>query len=79
MMKHFFQNAWCITGTQEIPGTLADTTPGGVSVGFLSFVRSVYFKKHLAEFILSTPRALYMSLTQNDVDHAKSLLKLLVE
>ena len=37
--------------------------------GFLSFVRligSVNFKKHLAEFILCRPRALYMSLTQND-------------
>ena len=27
------------------------------------------FKSHLAEFILCRPRALYMSLTQNDVDH----------
>ena len=51
-------------------------------MGFLSFVRligSVFFKKHLAEFILCRPRALYMSLTQNDVDHEQqhSLLKLL--
>ena len=72
MMKYFFQNAWFITGTQEIPGILAATAPGRVSVGFLSFVRligSLYFKKHLAVFILSTPSALYMSLTQNDVDH----------
>ena len=36
--KHFFQNAWFITGVQEIPGTLADTTPNRESVGFLSFV-----------------------------------------
>ena len=43
MMKHFFQNSWFITGTQEIPGTLADTTPGRVSVGFLSFVRLSVF------------------------------------
>ena len=64
----FFQNAWFISGTQEFPGTLADTIPGREEQGFLSFVRlvgTVYFKKHLAEFIHSTPRALYTSLTQS--------------
>jgi len=69
-MKHFFHNAWFITGTQDIPGTLADTAPGRETEGFLSFVRligTVYFKKHLAEFVLTTPRALYMSLTQGGV------------
>ena len=38
--------------------------------GFLSFVRligTVYFKKHLAEFTLDTPRALYMSLAQDGI------------
>ena len=41
--------------------------------GFLSFVRlicTVYFKKHLAEFTLDTPHALYMymSLAQDGTD-----------
>ena len=38
--------------------------------GFLSFVRligTVHFKKHLAEFTLDTPRALYMSLAQDGI------------
>ena len=28
---------------------------------------TVYYKKHLAEFTLDIPRALYMSLSQDDV------------
>ena len=55
--------AWFVTGSQDIPGTLADTAPGRLDNGFLSFVRlisTVYFKKHLAEFTVNTPRALYM-------------------
>ena len=70
VMRYFFQNAWFITGTQDIPGTLAHTAPGRLEEGFLSFVRligTVYFKKHLSEFIVNTPRALYMSLTQSSV------------
>ena len=27
IMRHFFENAWFITGKQDIPGTLADTAP----------------------------------------------------
>ena len=38
MMKHFFMNAWFITGTQDIPGPLADTAPDRLDGGFLSFV-----------------------------------------
>jgi len=52
------------------PGTLADTAPGRLDNGFLTFVRligTVYFKKHLAEFTVTTPRALYMSFSQSDV------------
>ena len=70
IMKHFFQNAWFITGSQDIPGTLAHTHPDLMEEGFLPFVRligTVYFKKHLAEFTLDTPRALYMSLSQDGV------------
>ena len=69
-MKHFFQNAWFITCSQDIPGTLADTGHDQIEEGFLSFVRligTVYFKKHLAEFTLDTPRALYMSLAQDGI------------
>ena len=57
------------TYSQDIPGTLADTCHDQMEEGFLSFVRligTVYFKKHLAEFTLDTPRALYMSLTQEE-------------
>ena len=64
IMRHFFENAWFITGTQDIPGTLADTAPNRVEDGFMSFVTLVgtmYFKKHLAQFTVNTPRALYMS------------------
>ena len=74
IMKHFFQNAWFITGSQDIPGTLAHTRPDLMEEGFLSFVRligTVYFKKHLAEFTLDTPRALYMSLSQDGVGPAE--------
>ena len=70
-MKHFFQNAWFITCSQDIPGTLADTGHDQMEEGFLSFVelsRTVYFKNHLAEFTLDTPRALYMSLAQDGID-----------
>ena len=52
---------------QDIPGTLADTGHDQMEEGFLSFDRlidTVYFKNHLAEFTLDTPRALYMSLAQ---------------
>ena len=66
IMKHFFQNAWFITGSQDIPGTLA-IDHGREEDGFLSFVRligTVYFKKHT----LDTPHALYMSLTQDSTD-----------
>ena len=69
-MKHFFQNAWFITCSQDIPGTLADTGHDQMEEGFLSFIRllgTVYFKKHLAEFTLDTPRALYMSLAQDGI------------
>ena len=48
IMRHFFENAWFITGTQDIPGTLADTPPDRVEEGFMSFVRligTIYFKK----------------------------------
>ena len=65
-MRHFFMNAWFITDTQDILGTLADTAPGRLDNGFLSFVRligTVYFKKHLAEFTVTTPRTLYMSFS----------------
>ena len=41
IMKHFFQNAWFITGSQDIPGTLAHTRPDLMEEGFLSFVRLV--------------------------------------
>ena len=70
VMKHFFQNAWFITGTHEIPGTLAETAPDTKETGFLSFIRligTMYFKKHLVEFIVNTPRALYMSLAESGV------------
>ena len=70
IMRHFFENAWFITGTQDIPDTLADTVPGRVEEGFMSFVRlvgTIYFKKHLAQFTVNIPRALYMSLTQSDI------------
>ncbi len=69
-MRHFFENAWFITGTQDIPGTLAATAPGRFEEGFLSFVRligTVYIKKHLAQFTVKTPRALHMSLAQSGV------------
>ena len=58
------------TYSQDIPGTLADTGHDQMEEGFLSFVRligTVYFKKHLAEFTLDTPRALYMSLAQDGI------------
>ena len=67
IMKCFFENAWFITGTHELPGTLADTVPLTLDNGFLSFVRLVgtmYFKKHLSVFHCNTPRALYMSLEE---------------
>ena len=70
IMGHFFENACFITGTQDIPGTLADTAPDRVEEGCMSFVRligTIYFKKHVAQFTVNTPRALYMSLTQSDV------------
>ena len=70
IMKHFFQNAWFITYSQDIPGTLADTGHDQMEEGFLSFIRligTVYFKTHLAEFTLDTPRALYMSLAQDGI------------
>ena len=70
MMRCFFENAWFITGTQEFPGTLADTAPGRKRQGFLSFVRligTVYFKKHSH----TTPRALYTSLTQHGLDYVQ--------
>ena len=79
MMRHFFENAWFITGTPSIPGTLADTDPSVMEEGFLSFIRligTVYFKKHLSVFIQDTPRALYNSLTSNMTpiqQHAKFL------
>ena len=37
IMKHFFQNAWFITSSQDIPGKLADTDHQ-MDEGFLSFV-----------------------------------------
>ena len=70
IMRHFFENNWFITGTQDTPGTLADTDPDRVDEGFMSFVRligTIYFKKHLAQFTVNTPCALYTSLTQSDV------------
>ena len=70
IMRYLFANAWFIPGSQDIPGTLADTAPGRLDNGFLSFVRlisTVYFKKHLAEFTVNTPCALYMSLAQSGV------------
>ena len=69
-MRHFFENAWFITGTQDIPGTLADAAPDRGKKGFISFVRLMgtrYFKKHLVQFTVNTLCALYMSLTQSDV------------
>ena len=74
-MRHFFMNAWFITDTQDILGTLADTAPGRLDNGFLSFVRligTVYFKKHLAEFTVTTPRTLYMSFSQSDARRSHS-------
>lgn len=70
MMKHFFMNAWFITGTQDSPGTLTGTAPGRLDDGFLSFIRligTVYFKKHLAELTVNTPCALYMLFSRSDV------------
>ena len=63
-----FENAWFISGTHELPGTLAHTQPRLMDEGFLSFVRLVgtmYFKKHLSVFLHNTPRALYMSLNES--------------
>ena len=74
MMRRFFENAWFITGTQEFPGTLADTAPGREEQGFLSFVRligTVYFKKHLVEFSPTTPHALYTSLTRHGLHYVQ--------
>ena len=67
---NIFQNAWFITGSQDIPGKLADTDHAQMDEGFLSFrlICTVYFKKHLAEFTLDTPRVLYMSLAQDGTD-----------
>ena len=50
--------------------SLAHTHPDLLEERFLSFVRltgTVYSKKHLAEFTLDTPCALYMSLSQDGV------------
>ena len=52
----------------RIAGTLV--SHGRKDEGFLFFVRligRVYFKKHLAEFTVDTPHAVYMSLTQDGV------------
>ena len=41
-MKHFFQNAWFISGSRDIPGTLAHTAHDhNMEEGFLSFVRLI--------------------------------------
>ena len=48
IMKYFFQNAWFITSSQDIPGTLVSHVRQ--DEGFLSFVRligTVYFQTHL--------------------------------
>ena len=66
MMRHLLQNAWFISGTQEFPGTLADTIPGREEQGFLSFVRlvgTVYFKKHLVHS-LHSPCSVYLTDTE---------------
>ena len=69
-----FQIAWFITGSQDIPGKLADTDHDQIDETFLLFVRlicTVYFKKHLAEFTLDIPRVLYMSLAQDGTDSVR--------
>ena len=66
IMRNFLENAWFITGTQDIPGTLADTNPGRVEEGFMSFIRLVgtILLRNIWHSSLNTPRALYMSLTE---------------
>ena len=80
IMKHFFQNAWFITGSQDIPGTLV--SHGREDEGFLSFVRligTVYFKKHLAEFTVDTPRALYIQDGVGPVQQHKRFIEVIRE
>ena len=36
-------------------------------MSFVRLIGTIYFKKHLAQFTVNIPHALYMSLTQSDV------------
>ena len=50
--------------------------------GFLFFVRligTMNFKKYLAEFTLDTPRALYMSLSQDPIEQHKMFIEVIRE
>ena len=78
-MKCFYENSWFICGTDEFPGTLADTLPRAKEEGFLSFVRlvgSMYFKKHLSVFLATTPR--FTSLEESGLsasEHHKKFIQ----
>ena len=56
------QNSWFITGSQDIPGNLANAYPDLMEEGFLFFVRLI---------TLDTPCPLYMSLSQDGVAPVK--------
>ena len=78
VLKCFYENAWFVSGTQEFPGTLADTMPS--SLAFIRLVGTMYFKKHLSVFSFNTPRALFMSLDENSmsaIDHHKRFIEVI--
>ena len=41
VLKCFYENAWFVSGTQEFPGTLADTMPSSKNLGLLAFIRQL--------------------------------------
>ena len=70
-LRNFFQHANFINAnSNDLPGTLADTSLDRIQCGFLAFVRligTVYFKKHFAAFKFDSPRTYLNSFASKGV------------
>ena len=62
VLKCFYENAWFVSGTQEFPGTLADTMPTSKNLGLLAFIRQLVqcISKNIYLYLVLILHVLYL-------------------